>query len=147
MAALARCNLKNVKYIFNPKSKITRLISTSGNKRETTVIDSSQVTCAPKNETKENWISYGFSRSEKQEDRQAMHIVMFSTITIALVCGGFIFAYLPDFQMRDWTRREGFLELRRREENNLPLVDPNLIDPSKISLPSDEELEDREIII
>jgi len=39
------------------------------------------------------------------------------------------------------------LELERREKLGLPQIDENLIDPSKIHLPSDEELEDFEIIV
>lgn len=49
--------------------------------------------------------------------------------------------------MREWAQREAYLELARREAAGLPLVDPNLIDPSKIELPTDEELGDTEIII
>uniref|UniRef100_A0A7R9JS95 NADH dehydrogenase [ubiquinone] 1 beta subcomplex subunit 11, mitochondrial n=1 Tax=Timema genevievae TaxID=629358 RepID=A0A7R9JS95_TIMGE len=59
----------------------------------------------------------------------------------------FIFAYVPDFQLRDWAQREAFLELRRREQLGLPPIDRNLIDPEKIILPTDEELGDTEIII
>uniref|UniRef100_A0A7R9I294 NADH dehydrogenase [ubiquinone] 1 beta subcomplex subunit 11, mitochondrial n=1 Tax=Timema bartmani TaxID=61472 RepID=A0A7R9I294_9NEOP len=59
----------------------------------------------------------------------------------------FIFAYVPDFQLRDWAQREAFLELRRREQLGLPPIDRNLIDPEKITLPTDEELGDTEIII
>lgn len=51
------------------------------------------------------------------------------------------------FRQRDWSQREAFLELRRREQLGLPLVDANLIDVSKIELPSDEELEGTEIVI
>ncbi|KAI4460602.1 nadh-ubiquinone oxidoreductase esss subunit mitochondrial precursor [Holotrichia oblita] len=60
---------------------------------------------------------------------------------------GFAWAYIPDYNLRDWAQREAFLELRRREAQGLPLVDPNLIDPSKIVLPSDSELGDTEIIV
>jgi NADH dehydrogenase (ubiquinone) 1 beta subcomplex subunit 11 len=49
--------------------------------------------------------------------------------------------------MNDWSQREAFLELRRREAAGLPLIDCNLVEPSKISLPSDEELGTTEIII
>lgn len=46
-----------------------------------------------------------------------------------------------------WAQREAYLELERREKAGLPLIDPNMIDPAKIPLPSDEELADFEIII
>ena len=46
-----------------------------------------------------------------------------------------------------WEKREAFLELARREKHGLPLIDINLVDPSKIHLPSDEELGDFDIIV
>jgi NADH dehydrogenase (ubiquinone) 1 beta subcomplex subunit 11 len=63
------------------------------------------------------------------------------------VFGGFVFTYYPDVMLRDWSQREAYLELRRREALGLPRIDRNLIDPSKIVLPSDEELGDTDIII
>uniref|UniRef100_A0A7R9HQ32 NADH dehydrogenase [ubiquinone] 1 beta subcomplex subunit 11, mitochondrial n=1 Tax=Timema monikensis TaxID=170555 RepID=A0A7R9HQ32_9NEOP len=83
---------------------------------------------------KKNWMSYGYDFDNEQNDRNAMHAT-------------FIFAYVPDFQLRDWAQREAFLELRRREQLGLPPIDKNLIDPDKIVLPTDEELGDTEIII
>ena len=58
-------------------------------------------------------------------------------------------SYLLFFRNRDWTRREGYLELARRQREGLPLVDRNLIPAEKMAamLPSDEELGDAEIII
>ena len=50
-------------------------------------------------------------------------------------------------RLRDWSQREGYLELARREKEGLPLVDGNLIDPEKIELPSDEELGNFDIIV
>ena len=147
MAALTRINAKYLKYINFPKFNYYRLISTSGNKRETTVIDVKQVRSVPKEETNKNWVSFGFEQHDEKEDRQSMNIIMFTSITIALVGSSFFLAYYPDFQMADWSHREGFLQLRHRESNNLPLVDANLIPIEKINLPSDEELGDTEIII
>jgi len=46
-----------------------------------------------------------------------------------------------------WAQREAYLELARREEGGLPLIDANLIESSRVALPSDEELGDFEIII
>ena len=40
----------------------------------------------------------------------------------------------------DWSIREAYLELERREQLGLPLIDPNLVDPAKLDLPTDEEL-------
>lgn len=58
-----------------------------------------------------------------------------------------MWAYLPDFNLRDWSVREALIELRRREAAGLPLIDANLIPPERIVLPSDEELGDTEIVI
>ncbi|VDL97450.1 unnamed protein product [Schistocephalus solidus] len=51
-------------------------------------------------------------------------------------------------QENEWARREAFLELERRRLLGLPLVDPNLIPPERVKLPSKEELgPDYKIII
>lgn len=39
------------------------------------------------------------------------------------------------------------MELRRRELAGVDLVSPNYVDPASITLPSDEDLGDTEIII
>ena len=96
---------------------------------------------------KRKWTSYGFSETDEAEDRHARHQTMFVCVTIVFVLGCTVMAYLPDVRNRDWAQREAYLQLRYREEHGLPLIDPNLIDPSKIILPSDEELGDTEIII
>ncbi|XP_011505982.1 PREDICTED: NADH dehydrogenase [ubiquinone] 1 beta subcomplex subunit 11, mitochondrial [Ceratosolen solmsi marchali] len=96
---------------------------------------------------RKNWVSYGFSEESEKLDKQIMHFSFFITISICLTLGGYILIYLPDFKMKDWAQREAYLELRRRENGGLPPIDPNLIDPSKFLLPSDEELGDSEIII
>lgn len=95
----------------------------------------------------QNWVSYGFKRDNETDDLNAMHNFFFMSITLCLVVGGMFYAYFPDFKTRDWSNREAFLELRRREMNGLPLIDRNYVDPAKITLPSDEELGNQEIII
>lgn len=96
---------------------------------------------------KRKWVSYGFSEEDEAEDCHAMHQTMFVVISIVLVLGGTVLGYLPDVRNKDWAQREAYLQLRYREEHGLPLVDRNMIDPSKIILPTDEELGDTEIII
>lgn len=122
-----------------------RFVSTSKKNNETATVD----VCKPtaKTTAEQNWISYGFVHTSKAADRNAMHSIMFASVTLCIAVAGFYLAYLPDFNLRDWAQREAFLELRRREENGLPLIDPNFIDPAKITLLSDEELGDTEIII
>ncbi|CAH1957655.1 unnamed protein product [Acanthoscelides obtectus] len=94
-----------------------------------------------------NWVSYGYDYKSKENDRNAMHSLMFITITLCITVGGFVMAYLPDYNLTSWAQREAYLELRRREAAGLPAVDPNYIDPAKMVLPTDEELGDTEIII
>lgn len=96
---------------------------------------------------KRKWVSYGFSSKDEAEDRHALHQTMFVCVTICFVLGCTVMAYLPDVRNKDWAQREAYLRLRYREEHGLPHVDRNYIDPSKIILPTDEELGDTEIII
>ena len=49
--------------------------------------------------------------------------------------------------MYDWQHREAYLLIREREARGQVLIDKNLVDPAKVNLPSDEELEGVEIII
>lgn len=58
-----------------------------------------------------------------------------------------MFAYMPDYNYKNWAEREAFLELRRREDLGLPLIDPNYIPLDSIKLPSEEDLGDIEIVI
>lgn len=73
--------------------------------------------------------------------------MMFFTVTLGLVGGGFIMMYFPDHRLRDWTQREAYIELARREALGLPAIDPNLVPPENVHLPTEEELGDFEIII
>ncbi|PNF24875.1 hypothetical protein B7P43_G10143 [Cryptotermes secundus] len=134
--------LVNTKYI--------RAISTSKKNRETVGLaepTSKSETTESTAVSKKNWVSYGFDFKNEEDDRNAMHSAFFFSITLCIVFGGFVFTYYPDVMLRDWSQREAYLELRRREALGLPPIDRNLIDPSKIVLPSDEELRGTEIII
>ncbi|EFN86846.1 NADH dehydrogenase [ubiquinone] 1 beta subcomplex subunit 11, mitochondrial [Harpegnathos saltator] len=96
---------------------------------------------------KKKWVSYGYSDEDEAEDVHSLHQTMFITVTICFVFGAAVVAYFPDMTQVDWAQREAYLQLRHREEHGLPLIDPNVVDPSKIKLPSDEELGDMDIII
>ncbi|XP_017761372.1 PREDICTED: NADH dehydrogenase [ubiquinone] 1 beta subcomplex subunit 11, mitochondrial [Eufriesea mexicana] len=98
-------------------------------------------------EVKSTWVSFGFDDKDKKVDRQAMHLTLFVSISICLVCGSFVLGYMPDPRLKDWSQREAFLQIRYKEEHGLPLIDPNIVDPSKFTLPSEEELAGIEIII
>merc|ERR1712121_556756 len=78
-------------------------------------------------ETDDNWMSYGYSLTDKEEDRVGHNLIMFCYFTLCIFGVSFIFAYMPDHRLRDWGQREGYLELARREKAGLPLIDPNLI--------------------
>ncbi|XP_050303327.1 NADH dehydrogenase [ubiquinone] 1 beta subcomplex subunit 11, mitochondrial [Anthonomus grandis grandis] len=121
-----------------------RLVSTSKKNNDTVVADVCQ---ASSKKAQTNWISYGYDVNSKVADRSAMHSIMFASITLCLVVGGFVWAYAPDYNLRDWSTREAFLELKRREMAGKPLVDPDFIPAEKIVLPTDEELGNTEIII
>uniref|UniRef100_U5EES5 NADH dehydrogenase [ubiquinone] 1 beta subcomplex subunit 11, mitochondrial n=1 Tax=Corethrella appendiculata TaxID=1370023 RepID=U5EES5_9DIPT len=157
MAALIRLNNNtNLRNLINLTSKNVRLISTSGKKSDTATIDvkkSSTETTTSNTPTftaadlKKNWVSYGWDFKDKKTDRDAMKASFFFSVTLCMVIGGFFWAYLPDPNLRDWSQREAYLVLRRREAAGEEPVNPNYIDPAKLILPSDEELGDREIII
>jgi NADH dehydrogenase (ubiquinone) 1 beta subcomplex subunit 11 len=74
-------------------------------------------------------------------------MIMFGTVTLGLVGTGFLLAYWPDHRLRDWAQREAYIEIARREALGLPHIDPNLVPPEKINLPTEEELGDFEVII
>ncbi|XP_012219608.1 NADH dehydrogenase [ubiquinone] 1 beta subcomplex subunit 11, mitochondrial [Linepithema humile] len=144
MAALFRMNcaqgLRRGLALMTPKeTTVYRRITTTPR-----CYDNSKEQTQP---VKRKWVSYGFDNEDEALDRHSLHQTMFVVVTIVIVLGSTVFAYLPDVRGKDWAQREAYLRLRHREENGLPLIDPNLIDPSKIILPTDEELGDTEIII
>lgn len=143
MAALFRMNcvqgLRRGLALMSPKETVCRRIMTTP-----CCYTNAKEEAKP---VKRKWVSYGFSNEDEAEDRHAMHQTLFVTVTICLVLGSTVMAYLPDVRGKDWAQREAYLQLRYREEHGLPPIDPNYIDPAKIMLPTDEELGDAEIII
>lgn len=135
--------------ITSQQSKaLIRTISTSGKKRETATIAEPVEKCKSESvAVKKNWVSYGFDFKNETDDINAMNATFFFSVTLCLVIGGFLWAYLPDYGMRDWSQREGYLVLRRREQQGLAAIDANLISAEKIVLPTDEELGDLDIVI
>lgn len=127
-----------------------RSISTSNKKDDTTTIaepntTQEDITSVPKK--KKFFYDYGFGGESEMEEKVTMHFTFFIYVTLGLAVPFFYFTYRPKFYNQDWAFREAFLELRRREELGLPLIDPNYVDPATIYLPSDEELGDTEIIV
>lgn len=132
-----------------------RLVSTSPKKNETSIAQplsakvSEEVTDFSIEAVRKskNWVSYGFSRTDKEEDRQYTRATYFMGISVA-ICGTiFVWSYLPDRQMLEWSQREAYIVLREREAAGLEPIAPDYTDPSTVVLPSDEELGDAEIII
>lgn len=134
-----------------PKSgtvpSFSRWISTSNKKSDVSTTATAETEACPIKEEKRHWQSYGFSETSEKEDLTEMNNHGFFLISIGLCLSIFILAYRPEVNLADWSHREAFLELRRREKLGLPLIDPNYVDPATIVLPTDEELGATEIII
>lgn len=126
---------------------VCRGIKTSTKKDETVTAPTSVTTEDFANPSPKNWMSYGFDYKTESEDRKATKSTFFVAVTLCLVWGTFYWSYLPDTQLRNWAQREGFLELRRREQAGLDLISPNYVELANIPLPSDEDLGTTEIII
>lgn len=127
--------------ILSPQTTL-RAISTSPKNRETVAI--------PKETTKtesKDWVSYGFSTTNQTEDRNSMKSSFFFSVTLCIVWGTLMWAYLPDIHLRDWSQREAYLELRRREAAGQDPISRDYVDGGQIVLPTDEELGETEIII
>lgn len=152
MAGLIRLNNlfaqvnRNGSLINQLQRNAVRSIATSPKNKEAVAAPATAPAAAAKPDPK-NWVSYGFDFRDEAQDSSAMRASYFFSITLCLVWGTFVWAYLPDPQMRDWAQREGHLALRQREANGVEPISPHYINPQLISLPSDSELEGVEIII
>lgn len=156
MAGLVR--LRNLQKLVNRLSvapitrtqqfpALYRAVGTSSSQKSdttTSVTEKIEDACKPRVKP---WVSYGFSDEDQDIDKHLMHLTVFVAISICFCFGGWLLIYIPDFRQRDWMLREAYLVLREREAKGLPPIDPNLIDPAKVKLPTDEELGDTEIII
>lgn len=132
-----------------------RLVSTSPKKNETSIAKplSSQVSEEVTDfsieavKKSKNWMSYGFNWDNRETDRQMTRGVWFMGLSVCIIGTIFWWSYLPDRQFLEWSQREAFIVLRNREAAGLEPISANYIEPSKVKLPSDEELGDTEIII
>ena len=68
-----------------------------------------------------------------------MRVVVFFGFSIALVLGSTFVAYLPDYRMQEWARREAERLVKYREAHGLPIMESNCFDNIKIQLPEDED--------
>lgn len=94
-----------------------------------------------------NWISYGYSLTDREEDRRMTRGVYFLGLSVCIIGSMFVWAYYPDVTREAWAQREAYLTLRDREEAGLEPIAPDYIDPSTLELPTDDELGDVEVII
>lgn len=127
---------------------LVRLIGTSPKTTEAAAAPAAATgTGTGKTAATKNWVSYGFDFRDEATDRSAMRASYFFSVTLCLVWGTFVWAYLPDPQLRSWAQREGHLTLRARELAGQEPISPHYVDPASVQLPSEEELQDVEIII
>ncbi|KAM9577004.1 NADH dehydrogenase [ubiquinone] 1 beta subcomplex subunit 11, mitochondrial [Trichechus inunguis] len=82
--------------------------------------------------------SHGYDKNPVV-DLWNMRVVFFFGFSIVLVLGSTFVAYLPDYRMREWARREAERLVKYREANGLPIMESNCFDPSKIQLPEEED--------
>lgn len=63
------------------------------------------------------------------------------------VGGAFIWRFKRDGQHKNWAKREAVLLIAEKDALGLPYIDRNYVDPAKLELPSEEELDGAEVII
>ncbi|NP_001266777.1 NADH dehydrogenase [ubiquinone] 1 beta subcomplex subunit 11, mitochondrial [Heterocephalus glaber] len=81
--------------------------------------------------------SHGFDQ-DPVIDIWNMRVVFFFGFSIIIVFGTTFVAYMPDYRMQEWARREAERLVKYREANSLPIMESNCFDPSKIQLPDDD---------
>ncbi|XP_071657310.1 NADH dehydrogenase [ubiquinone] 1 beta subcomplex subunit 11, mitochondrial [Patagioenas fasciata] len=77
---------------------------------------------------------HGFS-PDPGADALNMRAVFLSGVSVAIVLGTLFLAYLPDYGLQQWARREAELRVREREARGEPLLTPNYYDPAHLALP------------
>lgn len=88
-----------------------------------------------------HWRPFGFDYTSPIADRYYYHELYFIFFFVGSTTL-WLFAYGPDFNLKEWARREAFLRTHKREALGLPLIDRNVVDPERIVLPTEEELGD-----
>ncbi|KAK2513033.1 hypothetical protein Q9966_016235 [Columba livia] len=77
---------------------------------------------------------HGFS-GDPAADALNMRAAFLSGVSVAIVLGSLFLAYLPDYGLQQWARREAELLVREREGRGEPLLTPNYYDPARLALP------------
>jgi len=141
-----------------PAAVSWRRISTTDNKTDSSVglsLHKDGVSTKPGGDVdtdyvnRKDWISHGFNLEDEDFDRWSYQFACFMLLTVVIVGTTFVVKYQANktWPNRDWVIREAFLELHRREKFGLPLVDPDFIARENIVLPSEEDLEEFDVII
>merc|ERR1712035_31127 len=175
MAAVVRAGrfglCRNWKY-QNAGAMFGRTLTTSKKNEETATINEKIASHTISDEAiasaaQKKWASYGFSSKDQHEDVATADLLTFASITLVFVGGYVLYTYGPDrtyvfstfllptipnflylhYSLKDWAQREAYLALRHRDAAGLPLINKDYVDVAAISLPSEEELGDTEIII
>merc|ERR1711860_141829 len=88
-------------YKFQPAC----LISTSKKNKDSAVVandhETKGIPAEKYEETDDNWMSYGYSLTDREFDRTSHHMTMFMFITLCICGTGFMLAYMPDHRLRD----------------------------------------------
>uniref|UniRef100_A0A6G1SAR7 NADH dehydrogenase [ubiquinone] 1 beta subcomplex subunit 11, mitochondrial n=1 Tax=Aceria tosichella TaxID=561515 RepID=A0A6G1SAR7_9ACAR len=88
-----------------------------------------------------HWYPIGFDFTDPVRDKYMWHELLFYFVTGGMIVT-WLYSYGPDLKDREWARREAFLRTHKREALGLPLIDPNVVDPDRIVLPTEEEIGD-----
>jgi NADH dehydrogenase (ubiquinone) 1 beta subcomplex subunit 11 len=100
-----------------------------------------------KNEESKNWFGYGWVPFDKKLDKIEMHLAT-AALTAVTIIPIVYFNYRRDgYAKKHWSRREAMLCLIEREKAGVPYIDRNFVDPAKLELPTDEELNGAEVMI
>jgi len=97
-------------------------------------------------EKDKGWVSKGVYYHDRDADFKHYHIITFLTMAF-MIYGAWWFWYKPDFRQKRWAMREAFLVLRERERQGLDPIIKDYVDPAKLELPTEEELEGVELIL
>ncbi|CAD5226605.1 unnamed protein product [Bursaphelenchus xylophilus] len=97
------------------------------------------------------WLWFGMVSHNEHADWSNFHYYMFLSVTVLSIYTFSLMIFMkPDWPHgKEWALREAHMEIERRRKAGLPLISKDFIDPErvKLTLPSEEELRDFQIII
>ncbi|XP_008151224.1 NADH dehydrogenase [ubiquinone] 1 beta subcomplex subunit 11, mitochondrial [Eptesicus fuscus] len=131
LAARARWESSSARAVIAPPAAVGK------RKREPTIRWQEDPEPEDENLYEKNPDSHGYDK-DPVIDVWNMRVVFFFGFSIVLVFGTTFMAYLPDYRMHEWARREAEKLVKYREANGLPIMESNCFDPSKIRLPDED---------